>query len=126
MCNHDCFNCTYDDCIVDGVSEDEKLLQDMRDSKCKVEYAMTRQQRYFARHPDKLEERKLYMKQYRKEYVSKMTDEQKERRKIKQKEYARKRYLRIKSDKNLYQEELLRKKIEYRKRKGLPVGGDDL
>lgn len=32
-CNHDCFNCVFDDCVCDTVTKDEKFMQDYRD-KC--------------------------------------------------------------------------------------------
>lgn len=31
MCNHDCFNCKEDDCIVDGISSDERKAINIRD-----------------------------------------------------------------------------------------------
>lgn len=31
-CNRDCFNCKYDDCIVETVSEDERAMQNYRDN----------------------------------------------------------------------------------------------
>ena len=30
-CNHDCFNCTFDDCIVDEISQKEKRDSHKRD-----------------------------------------------------------------------------------------------
>lgn len=32
-CNHDCFNCVFEDCICESVSKDERFMQDYRD-KC--------------------------------------------------------------------------------------------
>ena len=35
-CNHDCFNCKYDDCIFNGITMFERIEQLARDySKCK-------------------------------------------------------------------------------------------
>ena len=31
-CDRDCFNCKYDDCIVETVSEDERAMQNYRDN----------------------------------------------------------------------------------------------
>lgn len=30
-CNHDCFNCLYDDCIMNGISSEERKAINMRD-----------------------------------------------------------------------------------------------
>ncbi len=30
-CDRDCFNCKYDDCVVETVSQDERKMQDYRD-----------------------------------------------------------------------------------------------
>lgn len=31
-CNHDCFNCVHDDCIVEGISSEERKEMTKRDN----------------------------------------------------------------------------------------------
>ena len=30
-CNRDCFNCTYDDCIIESITSTERMEQNQRD-----------------------------------------------------------------------------------------------
>lgn len=96
MCNKDCFNCVFSDCINDEISNDdltaleeiEKIVGLIKPKK-KSGYTKERKRQYYYEHKDKFREykRKYYqenkerLEAYQKEYTAKHRQEIDEKRK---------------------------------------------
>lgn len=74
VCNHDCFNCLYDDCILDGATDADIVGQDRRDKKIIANRNLDLVFDSYTGNPEdgenrgnKLRRAKSYYKQHRKE-----------------------------------------------------------
>lgn len=94
MCNMDCFNCKYDDCIKDGVTEDEISMQKELDHEIVKARQYTKQGRY-----SHSEKGKLSRQRYERSEKGKATESRKTNKRVqsgKNAEKCRKYYYRKK------------------------------
>lgn len=99
MCNRDCFNCTFDDCVIDEATPEEKREINKRNgallygSDEKYEKRCLATQKYREGNRDKCRESNRKWRKnnpgYMREYRKRMTEEQKARKRALNREYKR-------------------------------------
>lgn len=127
VCNRDCFNCPFDDCVVDDYTYDEVVEARERDK----EYALTEMdnstrekvkknteylREYYQKNKDKKSEYNRWYREEHKdemrEYYCKYRQEHKEAIQAYQREYQRKYRQEHKEELNAYQREYRRRRKE--------------
>lgn len=150
-CTHDCFSCPYEDCLFDGVTDDERTSQDKEDMKLlnakvtetsavvrtgrpgrprkirdeeavrEAKRAQSRQY-YWAHREERLEKQKNYAQEH-KEELAQYNREYRIRNRKKVNEWEREKYYRNMKNPEFVEKERLRAHERYRKRKETLMNG---
>lgn len=70
-CNRDCFNCTFEDCVINTISDEERVEIDNRGIKASRRKELAQKRKYYQDHKEHLDAKH---KQYEQEHIEKVRE----------------------------------------------------